>query len=369
MQAGPRRILLVSTNDALAAQLKALATDAPNLLFHEPDGDAQRETAPSGAHDAVMLAIGADDTSLAPSVRQHCAQAGALPVIVVLPEPAEALAIAAITAGAAEVLDASRLDGAAVLAAVDRSQARAAGQQELRRYVAELEQAKRGLEQFARVAAHDLRAPLAMIHMELSWLMSATDTLPDKAVQSIREVLKTGAQMRQLVEDLLSYARTGEDLGAVEQIDCNGLIQELLQEMQADLSAADAQFTTDMLPTLWGNRKRLTQLFQHLLANALRFRGADAPRIHLSAEFPESMWVFTLQDNGSGIGTEDHERVFEPFTRRHANAGNGMGLAICRRVVEAHGGTIWLESEPGQGTTVYFSLPNRPAQNAAPPAP
>ena len=137
------------------------------------------------------------------------------------------------------------------------------------------------------------------------------------------------------------------------------MVDEAIQNLQVLINEHGAVVTRDELPTVTGDRTQLVQLIQNLLGNAIRFRAKEPPRIRVSAEKPGPDWVFSVQDNGMGIDAKYHERVFAVFQRLHsrkAYPGTGIGLAICRRIVDRHGGRIWFESEPGKGTTFYFTL-------------
>lgn len=318
-----------------------------------------------GALDVVLQVVQPGDRDVRGAVER--ARALAVPLIVLAADGDACVAADALSAGADEVLRTAQPGPDELRWAIACARQRHRIEAERARYTAEVERHNHALEEFARTAAHDLKTPLALMHMELSWLVGSTEALPEKARHSLREALSTGAQMRQLVDDLHTFARTGDELGEPVKVDCNALLTEALARLAGRIAEAGAEVTADMLPTLWGNPQKLVELLFHLIANAVQYHGAEAPRVHVSAEYPDSAWLFSVQDHGLGIPQEDHERVFEPFTRRHSEgvAGNGLGLAICRRVVQAHGGRIWLESTPGAGTTVYFTLPNRPPTRAA----
>lgn len=357
------RVLLVGATDAEAAWL-ARALAALGSVELRRAADAAGEPSP-GELDLVLQVVRREDRGVRGAVER--ARAFAAPLVVLTADGDASVVEEALSGGADEVLRGAEPAPEALHWVIACARHRRRIEAERAAYTAEVERHNHALEQFARTAAHDLKSPLALMHMELSWLLGSAEALPEKARHSLREALGTGEQLRKLVDDLHTFARTGDDLGEPVKVDCNALLAEARTRLAGRIAEAGAEVTADMLPTLWGNPKKLTELLFHLIANAVQFRGSDPPRVHVSAEYPDSAWLFSVQDNGRGIPQEDHERVFEPFTRRHSEgvAGNGLGLAICRRVVQAHGGRIWIESTPGAGATVYFTLPNRPPARAS----
>ena len=166
-------------------------------------------------------------------------------------------------------------------------------------------------------------------------------------------------QMQDLINDILAYSRLGKGRDPFVAVDCEVLFEEVLQSLQTSAERCNARISHDPLPRLSGYRMQLAQLFRNLLNNAVKFHGSDAPRIHMGAKQQGDQWLFSVRDNGIGIAAEFFERIFVVFQRLHGKAeypGTGIGLAICKRVVENHGGRIWLESAPGQGATFFFTL-------------
>jgi signal transduction histidine kinase len=167
-------------------------------------------------------------------------------------------------------------------------------------------------------------------------------------------------RMQQLIRDLLAYARMGGQLLQRVPVSCDQVIAEVCADLQEQLTASEAVLTTDTLPTVLAEAASLRQVFQNLLSNALKFRGAAPLRIHITARRVDEGWEFTIRDNGIGIAPQDTERIFRLFQRGHprsAYPGTGLGLAICKKIVERHGGRLWVTSQPGTGSTFYFTLP------------
>jgi light-regulated signal transduction histidine kinase (bacteriophytochrome) len=166
--------------------------------------------------------------------------------------------------------------------------------------------------------------------------------------------------MQRLIEALLEYSRAGRKL-TMKAVDCEDCVTASLANLRQGLEETSAQVIRDSLPQVSGDRTRLTQLFQNLIGNALKYRGEEAPRIEIKACAEKLLWHFTVRDNGIGINPEFHQRIFEMFQRLHTTQdypGTGIGLALCRKIVEGHGGTIWVESQSEDpGATFHFTLP------------
>jgi light-regulated signal transduction histidine kinase (bacteriophytochrome) len=167
-------------------------------------------------------------------------------------------------------------------------------------------------------------------------------------------------RMQTLIKDLLQFSRIGRRGTEPSQTDCNTVVQQVIKNLQGAIQESGAVVTYDHLPTVVADSAELLQLFQNLIGNAVKFRGPETPVIRLRAERQGAEWHFAVSDNGIGISPEHAEAIFIVFRRLHTRAeyaGNGIGLSICKKIVEHHGGRIWVESEPGQGATFKFTLP------------
>lgn len=184
------------------------------------------------------------------------------------------------------------------------------------------------------------------------------------------EFVRGGARrMRHLVEDLLQFSRLETEARAFEACDCNSLVEEAANNLIAVVEESGARIEREGLPTVLGDRAQLVQLLQNLLANAMKFRGEAPPEIFVSAKREDEEWVFSVEDNGIGIGREHSREIFKLFHRLHPELpGTGIGLALCQRIVERHGGRIWVESRPGKGATFRFTLPERGSGAESEPA-
>ena len=184
------------------------------------------------------------------------------------------------------------------------------------------------------------------------------------------DFVRGGARrMRNLVEDLLQFSRLETEARAFEACDCNSLVEEAANNLLAAVEESGARIEREGLPTVLGDRAQLVQLLQNLLANAVKFRGDAPPEVHVSAKRKDDEWVFSVEDNGIGIDPKQSQEIFKLFHRLQPELpGTGIGLALCQRIVERHGGRIWVESRPGQGSTFLFTLPERGSQAASGPA-
>jgi signal transduction histidine kinase len=231
----------------------------------------------------------------------------------------------------------------------------------LTQYTTELERRNKELEDFAYVASHDLQEPLRIIASYLQLLSRRyDDKLDDDGRRFISYAVDGATRMRDLINDLLSYSRLGTRGLPFAPTDCEEVLQDVLDNLQLVIEENSAVITHDPLPTVKGDTHQLMQLLQNLLSNAVKFHGEESPRIHLTAQRQNGFWQFSVRDNGIGIDPQFFERIFVIFQRLHAKGeypGTGIGLAICRKIVERHNGRIWVESQPGQGTTFYFTLP------------
>ena len=240
-------------------------------------------------------------------------------------------------------------------------EARARAEGKLKQTVQALARSNRELEQFAYVASHDLQEPLRMVASYTQLLARRyEEKLDDDARDFIRYAVDGANRMQRLISDLLSYSRVSSRGRQPEEADSHAALVEAVANLAAAIAEGGAIVTNDDLPTVRADRSQLVQLFQNLIQNAVKFRSGQPPHVHVSAARRDAEWVFSVRDNGIGIAPEHRERVFEIFQRLHRRdeyGGTGIGLALCKRIAERHGGQIWLESEVGAGSTFHFSLP------------
>lgn len=217
------------------------------------------------------------------------------------------------------------------------------------------------LEQFAYMASHDLQEPLRMVSSYTQLLAQRyRGKLDADADEFIAYAVDGARRMQRLIEDLLAYSRVDRDGKGFEPTACEAVFDRALASLRVVVDESDAVVTHEALPTVAANGSQLYQLFQNLIGNAIKFRGQEPPRVHVAAQRKVDGWLFSVRDNGIGIAPEHAERIFVMFQRLHTRGeypGTGMGLAMCKKIVENHGGRIWVESEPGKGATFYFTIP------------
>lgn len=216
------------------------------------------------------------------------------------------------------------------------------------------------LQEFAYVASHDLQEPLRMVASQAQLLAERYgDQLDGDAEESMALVVEGVGRMRALIDDLLDYSRVSTLGEQLSQADAQWAFGEAMMNLAGLIATNEVIVTNDPLPTVLADGSQLTRLFQNLLGNAMKFRREETPQIHVGVQKFGEDWVFSVADNGIGIEEQAQDRVFEIFQRLHARGrydGTGIGLAICRRIVQRHGGRIWYESEVGKGSTFYFML-------------
>lgn len=234
---------------------------------------------------------------------------------------------------------------------------------EKKRINEELIRSNQELQQFAYIAAHDLQTPLRSIGGFAQLLQrDYGNRLGTEADSWISQIVRYAERMQALINAVLGYARIDSQGASFEAVDLGRVCDEFLESAAATLAAEEATVTRSDLPTVVGDRLQLAQVLQNLIDNGIKYRGSEPPRVHLSARREDQEWVISVHDNGIGIAGKHHGQIFEIFQRlhsQHAYPGTGIGLAICRRIVQRHGGRIWLDSEPGQGSVFHFTLPDR----------
>jgi PAS domain S-box-containing protein len=225
----------------------------------------------------------------------------------------------------------------------------------------ELTRSNKELEAFAYVASHDLQEPLRMVTSYVQLIEQRYKDKLDKDANEFIEFAVDGAKrMHLLINDLLTYSRVATRGKPLVPTDSETVLEQSLTNLQLAIQEKGAQITHDPLPKVMADDVQLGQLFQNLVGNAIKFQGNEQPRVHISVQQSNGEWVFSVRDNGIGIDPEFRERIFVIFQRLHGKdkyPGTGIGLAVCKKIVERHGGCIWVESELGKGATFYFTLP------------
>jgi signal transduction histidine kinase len=234
-------------------------------------------------------------------------------------------------------------------------------EEDLARKVDELARSNADLEQFAYIASHDLQEPLRMVAAYTQLLSERyTGKLDENADKFLGYASEGALRMQVLIKDLLAFSRVGRNSADQGNVDCNEIMAEVLLSLASAIQESGAVVNCAELPMVWADRTQMAQVFQNLIGNAIKFREKAPPIVSVEVEKNEEHWLFSVKDNGIGIAPEYAENIFVAFQRLHARseyAGNGIGLAICKKIIELYGGKIWVESQPGSGSTFKFTLP------------
>jgi PAS domain S-box-containing protein len=247
-----------------------------------------------------------------------------------------------------------------ILLAIEDITERKKLEQKINQYSKELERSNVELSNFGSIVAHDLGAPLRAVSGFAGLLQKRyKEKLDAGADEYISHIVEGTGRMQHLIKDLLEYARVGTSSKPLVQVDVNIIIEKALANLMFEITESRAVITADTLPTVSADDTRLIQLFQNIVGNAIKYR-SNTPHIHISAERKDGEWLFRISDNGIGIEPRQFERIFQIFQRLHTReeySGTGIGLAICKKIVERLGGRIWVESKPDEGSTFFFTLP------------
>ena len=236
--------------------------------------------------------------------------------------------------------------------------------------VTELEASNERLEEFAYAASHDLKEPLRMVTSYLGLIERRYgDDLDEDAEEFIAYAVDGAERMRTMIDGLLEYSRVQTEGDSFDAVDLEGVLDDVCTDLQFRIEETDAVVERDPLPTVRGDESQLRQVFQNLLSNAITYSGDEPPRVRVGAERRGTEWTISVADDGIGIDPADQERIFDIFQRLHStdeHAGSGIGLAVCKRIVERHGGELLVDSEPGAGSTFSFTLADHGRAAVAP---
>ncbi len=286
-----------------------------------------------------------------------------IPVLMLTGQGDETIASEALKGGAADYLVKGKLTNEGLLRAVTRAIEKAAliRKTELQRL--EIERSNRELEQFTHRASHDLQAPVRRIITFLDLLQKDLQgSLSESSQDYLDRCLKSAYYMRRLIKDLLDYSRVGGMQKPFSSVDLNQISQQALAQLESTIQETQANITVENLPTILGNEVFLQQLFQNLIGNAIKFRSAKTPDVNISVRDIGASWQLKVSDNGIGMPVESFTKIFEVFQRldnSQKTEGSGIGLALCKKVVELHGGKIWVDSIEGEGTMFSFTFPKQ----------
>lgn len=356
------RVLLIEDNPDHAELIQRQLEIASDRTIHFKRCDllaAGLDELGVAQYDVLLLDLGLPDSDLPDTVRRAVSAVPAIPIVVLTSLGDAELGVSAVQQGAQDYLVKTQINPDMLMRSLRYAIERKRTRLEVERYAAELERSNRDLERFARVVSHDLKSPLAVIQMDLSMLASKLERDPDAAREYLESAVEQARQMSDTVDGVLQLARVQQTAPRLEPVDSESVLNRALECLRREIDESAAEITHDQLPIVRGEETLFIQLFQNLLQNSIKYRRDLRPRIHVSAELYDHEWVYSVADDGVGIAPEDRERVFGMFERAQENskAGAGIGLATCQRIVQHHGGRIWVDANEPHGTIFYFSIP------------
>jgi signal transduction histidine kinase len=311
--------------------------------------------------DALLLDLSLPDSEISETLPRILESHGDLPIVVLTSLDDLDFATRAVQQGAQDYLVKSDLSGQLLLRSIRYAIERKKTQDKLEAYAAELQRSNDHLRGFAHTVAHEVKSPLGIVAACLQMLNDKHHGGFDAETRDfVADASGAIRGMTELVNELLEFARIGSELEEFEEVDAEAVYYQAYVMLRPAIRQSGAAVTHDPLPTIQGNAVQLRQLLQNLIGNAIKYRGVSRPRIHVAVEESSDAWRFSVRDNGIGIAPADQERVFDAFVRLHqqeAIPGTGIGLALCKRIVEHHGGQIWVESAIGGGSIFHFTLP------------
>ncbi|MBI1247592.1 response regulator [bacterium] len=304
--------------------------------------------------DCVFLDYRLEDSSDWDSLERIRASGNDVPIIAISGNGNEHVAVESLKLGAQDYL----VKGTLTVEAVQRALSNAIEKVTLARKLAV---SMKELQEFTQIASHDLQAPLRRIAQLSQFLREDLgEKLDDQSSSNLRMIDVNARRLLDLVRSLITYARQGSFKNPGLEVHLGDAVRSAMENLDVVVQETDAKIEVGDLPTVAGDQTTLVSLFQNLLSNAIKFRGQSRPEVRIDARQVDSHWLISVGDNGIGISQENLQRIFTPFHRLHSQSeveGSGIGLATCKKIVQQHGGSIWAESEPGQGTTFCISLP------------
>ncbi len=364
MKHDPVRILLVDDDEDDFLLVSDLFGDIHHLRFELEWARTYDEAIEAFAHrkyDAYLLDHYLGQHTGMDLLREMMAQGCQDPIIMMTGVGNRALDLEAMEAGATDYLVKGRISVDLLERSIRYAMARKQTEKALVQKTEALQRSNEELKMFNYVVSHDLQAPLRTIGGFASLLQQCYQGRLDADADRYLAFIVDGTlRMQTLIKDILVYSREGRQEIEHQRFDVNEVFEQTLNNLRSVLDEKEAVVTNDHLPTIEADTTQFGRLLQNLIGNGVKFRGEASPRVHVSAIRENGMWCFSVQDNGIGIESKYQDKIFEVFERLHDERtyeGTGIGLAICKKIVERHGGHIWVRSDPGQGSTFYFTIP------------
>lgn len=357
------QVLLVEDSAADAYLMEKFLADEETInLVHVECLNEALDVLKEKPFNAVLLDLSLPDSRSIKTVQQTHSTNPEIPIVVLTGLDDEEIAIAALREGAQDYLVKGEINRAWLVRAIHYAIERQQHLEQLQHLNQELMRSNQELEQFAYVVSHDLQQPLQVIFGFARLLENAYSDRPtESANRYLPDIIKATQHMSQLIQDLLNYSRVGKSAQSLEQLDSKAILDQVLSDLSPSIHQSKAVITTNGLPMITAHETQMVQLFGNLLSNALKYHTPEhPPHVKIFAEVHQNEWLFGVQDDGIGIEPENFDQIFQIFQRLHHRKeypGTGIGLATCKKIVENHGGRIWVDSTPGTGSTFYFTLP------------
>lgn len=313
--------------------------------------------------DALLLDLSLPDSPIEETLPKVIGQHSDLPIIVLTSLNDLEFGARAVQQGAQDYLVKTDLGGELLLRSIRYAIERKKTQDKLESYAADLERSNEHLKSFAHTVAHEVKSPLTVVVSCLQMLAEKySGSFDSQSRELVQDATNSLQGLSELVNELLEFARIGSSDQGFGEVNVEAVFYQVYALLRPAIRAAGVVLSHDPLPSVPGNEVQIRQLLQNLIGNAIKYRSQKPPAIHVSVREEAQRWVFSVNDNGLGIAPQLQDRIFEVFVRlHHPNEipGTGIGLAFCKRIVEHHGGEIWVESKEGEGSTFYFSLPKK----------
>jgi len=361
-------ILLFEDNPGDTGLIEAMLEDFTDFLYELKNVETLNEgmnLLKENEFDVILLDLGLPDSEGIGTFLDVHEITPETPIIILTGLSDENTGINAVKKGAQDYLVKGQVESKLLERSIKYSIERKKAEKELKETVEELKRSNDELQQFAYITSHDLQEPLRTIASYTQLIERRyRDKLDDNADEFFDFIVEAAVRMKDMIQGLLYYSRVGTRGGEFMSTNTEKLLETVLSNLNAAIEENDAVITHDALPAVVVDEGQFIQLFQNIISNSIKFRkGNTSPKVHISVYKDENMneYVFAIADNGIGIEPQYFDRIFEVFKRLHTRVeyeGTGIGLSISKRIIERHGGRMWVESEPGVGSVFYFTLPN-----------
>jgi signal transduction histidine kinase len=318
-------------------------------------------------YDVVIMDLNLPDSQGYDTFEAVETMSGEVPVIVLTSHSDRKLALKAMRRGAQDYLFKETISAEVIVRSIRYAIERSKLLQEQKAMMTELQRTNADLQQFVYIASHDLQEPLRQVVNYLSLVeRSFKHQLDPKAKEYIEFAMDGGNRMHELIDNVLTYSRVDTKGKRFAPVDMNEVATQVLVILRLMIKENNAEIIIDPLPTISADKSQMIQVLQNLVENAIKFHGSDPPKVHISASPGEMIWTFSVKDNGMGLDMAESEKIFLMFHRLHQREeypGTGIGLAIVKKIIERHGGRVWVESMPDSGATFFFTIPTTEPRN------